>query len=152
MAANSGYGPISAHTNNPHPVPDDQPTLCQLSWIGPINVHGARKLNNGNEEYYQLLRLGCTLSTWSRSRNDTGRWSSRCVRYIILTGLSFACIIEHKSMLFHSVSAEIDLAPIPGQLRPKKHVRLHPPVSAWIEHGRPPQLILGKVDISIRRH
>ena len=40
--------------------------------------------------------------------------------------------------LFYSVSAEVNLGPVPRQLRPEKHIRLDSPVSAWIEHGRPP--------------
>ena len=50
------------------------------------------------------------------------------------------------------LSAEVDLGPISRQFRPEKYIWLDSPISAWIEHARQPQLILGKVDITIWRH
>ena len=43
-----------------------------------------------------------------------------------------------------------NLRPIPGQLHPKQHIRLHPPVHSSIIRRPPPQLILRKIQIPIR--
>ena len=54
--------------------------------------------------------------------------------------------------LLYLLSAKIDLGPVARQSRPEKYIRLDSPVGAGIEHSRPPKLILGKVNVSIRSH
>ena len=72
--------------------------------------------------------------------------------YFIITLLSLSHRQKIPIALFYSLSAKVDLRPVARQLRPEKYIRLDSPVGTWIKHSRPPQLILGKVEITIRSH
>ena len=72
--------------------------------------------------------------------------------YFIIPLLSLSHRQKIPITLFYSLSAKVDLGPVARQFRTEKYIRLDSPVGAWIEHSRPPELILGKVEITIRSH
>lgn len=76
--------------------------------------------------------------------------------YAMLCTQVFALLILFANLLIACfqtfVLAQIHLCPIAGQLAPVQDVWLYPPISSWIEHRRPPELVLCEVDVPVCCH
>ncbi len=83
-----------------------------------------------------------------RSGGDVYAWTTG--RRLTLLLLYMLCV--HNAFPNTLYLAQIHFRPVPWQLAPEQNIGFDPAISPWVEHRRPPQMVLGEIYIPICSH